>query len=231
MKNWFLSTWKENKAFILFMALMFVFRSAVADWNEVPTGSMQPTIVEGDRLFVNKMAYDIRVPFTHLSLLKLSDPARGDIIVFDSKASDKRLVKRVVGIPGDSVELSNNILKINGEQLVYETVASEAVTFEAVTFESTDASLADVDLRENLLGVEHLIRVKKAGSRLSSFRAVTVPAGYYLALGDNRDNSADSRVIGFVPRNEIVGRSKSVVMSLNYDNFYLPRGDRFFHAL
>ena len=75
---------------------------------------MKPTILEGDRILVNKMAYDIRVPFTLISLHKIADPARGDIIVFDSAVADKRLVKRVVGIPGDRVELINNILFING---------------------------------------------------------------------------------------------------------------------
>lgn len=83
MNSWVINAWKENKSFILFLALMFVFRSAIADWNEVPTGSMKPTIIEGDRILVNKMAYDIRVPFTHIPLVKLADPDRGDIIIFD----------------------------------------------------------------------------------------------------------------------------------------------------
>lgn len=216
MKNRIFKAWRENRSLLLFILLMSVFRSAVADWNEVPTGSMQPTIVEGDRIWVNKMAYDVRVPFTHISLKKIADPARGDIIIFDSEVSDKRLVKRVVGIPGDTVELRNNQLIINGERLAYTSVAATAST---------------KDLQENLLGVEHLIRIDSRGTPLSSFKPVSVPAGYYLALGDNRDNSADSRMIGFVPRDEIVGRSRSVVLSLNYDNFYIPRKDRFFHRL
>lgn len=216
MRKWILKSWKENKSFLFFIALMFVFRSAVADWNEVPTGSMKPTIVEGDRIFVNKLAYDVRIPFTNISLLKLSDPVRGDIIVFDSKASDKRLVKRVVGVPGDIVELKDNVLTINGERLGYKVVASTGST---------------VDKQEDLLGLEYTIRVDKHGSSLSSFQPVEVSAGYYLALGDNRDNSADSRVIGFVPRDEIVGRSRSVVLSLDYENFYIPRKERFFRTL
>ncbi|WP_444888423.1 signal peptidase I [Microbulbifer sp. JMSA008] len=216
MKSWVLKSWRENKSFLLFIALMCVFRSAVADWNEVPTGSMKPTIVEGDRILVNKLAYDVRVPFTNISLLKLSDPVRGDIIIFDSKASEKRLVKRVVGVPGDIVALRDNALFINGEPLAYKEVASTAST---------------VDKQENLLGVEYLVRIGKRGSPLSNFQSVEVPIGYYLALGDNRDNSADSRVIGFVPRHEIVGRSRSVVLSFNYDNFYIPRKNRFFHTL
>lgn len=216
MKQWLVATWRDNKGFILFIVLMLMFRSAIADWNEVPTGSMKPTIIEGDRILVNKMAYDIRVPFTHLSLLKLADPMRGDIIVFDSKVSEKRLVKRVAGIPGDTVEMQNNVLFVNGVKLNYEVAIKSALT---------------EDRLENLLGVKHSVRVKKQGGRLSSFPPVTVPENHYLALGDNRDNSADSRVIGFVPRNEIVGRSKSVVLSLNYNNYRIPRSDRFFQSL
>lgn len=216
MKHWFYKFWQGNKSFFLFVVLMCVFRSAFADWNTVPTGSMKPTILEGDRIFVNKMAYDLRLPFTHVSMYKVSDPARGDIIVFDSKVSGKKLVKRVVGIPGDVVEMQQNRVYINGKPLAYQELSSDGTT--------------EVKL-ENLLGVEHKVMVAPAGTALSSFQPVKIPAGFYLALGDNRDNSADSRVIGFVPRDEIVGRSKSVVMSLNYDSYYMPRSDRFFHTL
>ena len=195
---------------------MTVFRSSIADWNTVPTGSMKPTIIEGDRILVNKMAYDIRVPFTHHSLYNIADPARGDIIIFDSKVSDLKLVKRVIGVPGDVVELTDNVLRINGETLSYEDLSSTPVT---------------QDKSEDLLGVPHNVRVRKAGSSLSSFQPVRVPDGFYLALGDNRDNSSDSRVIGFVPRREIVGRTRSVVLSFDYDNYYIPRSDRFFHTL
>ena len=76
MKHWICKAWKENKSFLIFIALMLIFRSAVADWNEVPTGSMKPTILEGDRILVNKMAYDIRVPFTHISLFQRSNPIK-----------------------------------------------------------------------------------------------------------------------------------------------------------
>ncbi|MFT5133598.1 MAG: signal peptidase I [Gammaproteobacteria bacterium] len=214
MKLWLTKTWKENRSFIVFIMLMFVFRSAIADWNHVPTGSMKPTILEGDHVLVNKMAYDIRFPFTHISLIKRADPVRGDIIVFDSKVSDKRLIKRVVGIPGDIIAMQNNVLYINGERLSYLETDSEVS-----------------DKIEDLLGVEHKIRTLSPGGYLSSFNSVIVPADQYMALGDNRDNSADSRVIGFVPRNEIVGRSRKVVLSINYDNYYIPRSKRFFHTL
>ncbi|UAA40814.1 signal peptidase I [Paraneptunicella aestuarii] len=216
MTNKMTKLYKENRGFLLFVILMSVFKSAVADWNTVPTGSMKPTIIEGDRIWINKLAYDVRIPFTHTSLMKLADPQRGDVIIFDSEVSDIRLVKRVVGVPGDVIALDNNVLYINGEKLDYETA---------------DANNVYQDRKENLAGVEHFIRVHNRGSQLSSFSPVTVPEGHYLAMGDNRDNSSDSRVIGFVPRKEIIGKTETVVMSLNYDNNYLPRAERFFHTL
>ena len=216
MRSWLSTAWKENKSLLVFIALMFVFRSALADWNTVPSGSMKPTILEGDRIFVNKMAYDVRIPFTRVSLLKRADPIRGDIVVFESAAANKRLVKRIVAVPGDVVAMKSNVLHINGKALSYRDIRANA---------------ASIDQTENLLGVRHRVRVAPGGSRLSSFQTLRVPANYYLALGDNRDASADSRVIGLVPRNEIVGRTRSVVLSFNYENFYIPRADRFFHRL
>ncbi|RLV58921.1 signal peptidase I [Parashewanella curva] len=216
MKNWLLKSFKDNKGLIIFLLLMSVFRSAVADWYTVPTGSMKPTILEGDRILANKMAYDVRIPFTHTSLYKMSDPQRGDIIIFESKVADERLIKRVIGVPGDVIELNKNKLSINGKSLSYQSISSNG--------------LVD-DKQENLLGIKHKIRTDKTNSDYASFDTVTVPNGHYLVLGDNRDHSADSRMIGFVPRNEIIGRSKQVIMSLNYDNHYLPRSNRFFQDL
>ncbi len=212
MHIWVLTFLKENKGLFLVLSLMLVFRSAVADWNDVPTGSMKPTIIGGDRILVDKMAYDIRVPFTHISLKKLADPQRSDIVIFDSKAADSRLVKRVVGLPGDVVSMKDNILFINNEKLDYQV-------------------LANGDQIESLLGHNHVIRTQKQGGRLSSFLATIVPIDHYLVLGDNRDNSADSRVVGFVPRNEIIGKTSRVVLSMDYDNYLLPRRDRLFRKL
>ncbi len=216
MKSFIAKVWHDNKSIIVFLSLMLVFRSAVADWSDVPTGSMKPTIVEGDRIFVNKMAYDLRVPFTEHSLVKLSDPKANDIIIFDSKESGIRLVKRVIGTPGDVVSMKNNRLTINKEPIQYSVVRQEADYSHQI---------------ESLGNVTHKITVANNSSELANFNKVVVPAGHYLVLGDNRDKSADSRVIGFVPRNEIVGRSTHVVMSLDYDNYLMPRSDRFWKLL
>lgn len=216
MRMFLVKFWRENKSVILFVSLMMVFRSAVADWSDVPTGSMKPTILEGDRIFVNKMAYDIRVPFSHISLLKVSDPKASDIIIFDSKVSDKRLVKRVIGTPGDVVSMVSNRLIINGQTLNYELMHQQG-----------SASLNE----EEIDGNTHMVTLANQNSPMSSFDPVVVPEEHYLVLGDNRDHSADSRVIGFVPRNEIVGRSSHVVLSLDYENYWLPRSNRFLQQL
>jgi signal peptidase I len=220
MKKSLVKLWKENKALIVFISLMMVFRSAVADWNDVPTGSMQPTIVEGDRILINKMAYDIRLPFTHISLVKLSEPQTNDIIIFDSIASDKRLVKRVIGVPGDNITMKNNQLFINGQAIHHQSQSSKSNSSEQYQ-----------DKIETINGQPHRIRINNIASQLANFNEVKVPTGHYLVLGDNRDNSADSRVIGFVPRNEIIGRSSNVAFSLDYDNYFLPRSERFLHSL
>lgn len=204
--------WVEHRGFIVFFILMFCFRSAIADWSDVPTGSMKPTLVEGDRISINKMAYDLRIPFTHISLYRRAEPARGDIVVFDSKVAGKRLVKRVVGLPGDTIAMEDNRLLINGQAVTYQP-------------------LPDGDQLEFLPGKAHVLRTHSPASSYANFASVTVPAEHYLMLGDNRDNSADSRMIGFVPRSEMVGRSRGVVLSLDYDNYFLPRAERFFKPL
>jgi signal peptidase I len=217
MRDLLLKLWRHNRGFVLFVVLMALFRSAVADWNSVPSGSMRPTVIEGDRILVNKLAYDVRIPFTHVSLYRSADPKRGEIVVFDSQKADKRLVKRVIGEPDDVVQLLDNRLFINGARVPY--VAASCADERCVAEED----LGVVKHRVNLEPLRH--------SRLSSFAPVRVPAGHYLVLGDNRDNSADSRVYGFVPRAEIIGRSNRVAFSVDYDNYYLPRGDRFWHSL
>ncbi|MCL1046759.1 signal peptidase I [Shewanella electrodiphila] len=220
MTNRIIKAIKANKSILLFIILMSVFRSAVADWYTVPSGSMKPTIIEGDRLYADKMAYDLRVPFTHISLYKIADPQRGDIIIFESTAADNRLVKRVIGIPGDVIALTDNVLSINGKTLAYQPISA------------TDSSEDKIEqLFSETSTVNHFVRNSNSGSRLSNFSEVTVPEGHYLALGDNRDHSSDSRVIGFVPRDEIIAKTSSVVMSFDYDNYYIPRSERFLHSL
>lgn len=204
---------RENRGFIIFILLMSIFRSAVADYNSVPTGSMLPTIIPGDQIGIDKLAYDINVPFINHSLVRLNDPKRGEIVVFESDAADMRMVKRVIGVPGDVIELVNNQLIINGEAVNY-----------------SDNEVYSTVYQEQLPTKNHAIQIE-GYSDLTTFGPVEVPQGALLVLGDNRNNSADSRVYGFIPRDEVIGQATRVVMSFNYDEHYKPRGDRFWKPL
>jgi signal peptidase I len=116
LKRW----WTEWLRSVLLIVLIITsFRSAVADWNDVPTGSMKPTIFEGDRIVVNKLAYDLKIPFTTRRIVTWAEPARGDIVVLYSPVDGKRLVKRVVGIPGDTVSMIEDRLIVNDETVSY----------------------------------------------------------------------------------------------------------------
>src|SRR5450755_3383604 len=106
--------WQQLRGIVFIVVLFAAFRSAIADWNDVPTGSMIPTILEGDRIFVNKLAYDLKAPFTTTHLFTWANPNRGEVVVFFSPSDGVRLVKRVIAIPGDVVELRDNRLFLNG---------------------------------------------------------------------------------------------------------------------
>jgi len=219
--------WRKEIRPLLFLALvLFSLRSSLADWNDVPTGSMRPTILEGDRVFINKLAYDLKVPFTTRHIAEWSNPQRGDIVVFFSPHDGKRLVKRVVGLPGDAIELRNNTLVINGSAVEYQPIAEELIR---------DLAPADragrVFASEQLPGQTHAVAGYPAAPAIRSFAPVRVPEGQYFMMGDNRDDSFDSRYWGAVDRKQIVGRATAVVMSLDKKNYWLPRWQRFFTSL
>jgi signal peptidase I len=213
-------------SFFVALVIATSFKSAIADWNVVPTGSMKPTIVEGDRIFVNKLAYDLKIPYTTLHIAKWCEPKRGDIVVFYSPADGERLVKRVVGIPGDSVAMRGNQLVVNGKRLRYEPIHRLMADKPA-----SGGSASTYPLREYLGERPHPIWISPRHRALRSFGPVTVPEESYLVLGDNRDNSADSRYFGFVHGSRIVGRADSIVVSLDIHDHYKPRWERFFTDL
>ncbi len=219
--------WRKDIRPLLVLALvLFSIRSSLADWNDVPSGSMRPTIIEGDRVFVNKLAYDFKFPFTTLHLLQWANPQRGDIVVFYSPYDGKRLVKRVVGLPGDTLELRHNRLFLNGVAVEYEPVPTEP---------SRDLSLGDHATRiyrtEDLPGRPHPIAATPSNPARRDFGPFRVPNGQYFMMGDNRDDSFDSRYYGPVSRKQILGRALAVVFSFDRDHFWIPRWKRSFHSL
>ncbi|HEY3863917.1 MAG TPA: signal peptidase I [Verrucomicrobiae bacterium] len=220
-------TWREFKSFALLIIILTAVRSAIADWNDVPTGSMNPTIVQGDRVFVNKLAYDLKVPFTTWHLAQWGNPKRGDIVVFYSPADGVRLVKRVVGLPGDTVQMSNDQLLINGKPLEYDPLPP--LTGHDVP---ADNDGLRVYAEEKAGGMPaHPVTVLPQRPAMRTFGPTAVPAGEYFMMGDNRDNSNDSRYWGAVERKRIVGRAIMVVMSLDHQHYFEPRWHRFFTGL
>ena len=220
--------WHEWRGFVLFILIMLVFRSAIADWNQVPTGSMIPSILEGDRIVVDKLAYDLRVPFTLTRVARWDNPQRSVVVTFESPQDGKLLVKRVIGVPGDVVALRNNLLTVNGEVAQYEDIPLQQLP-EPVAHASTHIRVA----RETVQGNTRTIMVHRRQHPLMrrTFDPVTVPADHYLVMGDNRDNSQDYRKIGFVHRDLILGRADSIAFSLDYENYYIPRSERFMQDL
>ncbi len=220
------SFWKEwVRPMAVAAAFILPVKSSLADWNWVPTGSMKPTILEGDMILVNKLAYDLKVPFTLTRLAKWSAPSKGDIVVFFSPEDGTRLVKRVVAGPGDTVELRRNTLVVNGSPLDYRLEDIEP--FKSEVYEDPRAILAE----ESLAGHKHHVMAFPSRAAMRDFPKTSVPAGKYFVMGDSRDNSKDSRYFGFVPENQIVGRARHVLVSADKNHFYMPRIGRFFSEI
>lgn len=216
MRNWL----RNNRGLLILLLCFGLFRTAIADWNPVPSGSMRPTILEGDVVLVNRLAYDLRVPFTDFSLRRLGDPRRGDIVTFSSPRDGTRLIKRVVAVPGDVVEMRNEVLYVNGTPAEYSHLSAAREHLGA------GVEVAATRATEHIGGSSRRVQFLPDVGARRSFAALTVPAQQYFMLGDNRDDSADSRYIGLVPRRLIIGRALRVLVSADITGNWLPRLSR-----
>ena len=211
--------WKEWwKTLAVIVFVIIPLKSSIADWNWVPSESMNPTILEGDLVYVNKLAYDLRFPLTLHRLAKWSQPERGNIVICFSPEDRTRLVKRVVGLPGDTIEMKANVLLINGEPLSY----SKSDTDYSDRLQSA-LKKRSVFATENLKGYEHTVMSVPTLPAKRSFGPVTVPQDSFFVMGDNRDMSRDSRYFGFVNSKAIIGRATRVIVSFDKTDWYQPR--------
>lgn len=227
-KSWLAEFWKENRILLLFIGFVVIpVKSSLADWNWVPTGSMKPNILEGDLIFINKAAYDVRVPLTLNRLSKHDDPKRGDIVVCLSPEDGTRLVKRVVAVPGDTIELRHNHLYINDQ---------------AASFRFADPKFpAGVEPRlrqcsnfaEEMVGGSSrtIMETPSLPGRHRNLARQRLQAGQYYLMGDNRDNSRDSREFGPVGRHLILGKATNVLVSFNKLDGLKPRFGRWLSGL
>jgi len=227
IRRFIFRTWKQWRGIIFFVVFVVIpVKSSLADWNWVPTGSMNPTILEGDLIYVDKLAYDLRFPLTFYRLAEWSTPKTGDIVVCFSPEDETRLVKRIIAVPGDTIESKRNTLFLNGQPAAYTKIDSKDTEY-------LSSGLKDRSIlaTENLDGCTHAVMSIPSVRALRDFGPVTVPADHYFVMGDNRDNSKDSRHFGFVQRQAIVGKARGVIVSFDITDKYQPRLKRFFDSL
>ncbi|MDG1818916.1 MAG: signal peptidase I [Porticoccaceae bacterium] len=177
------------------LGLVLVLRSFVIEPFQIPSSSMVPTLKVGDFIVVNKWTYGIRLPVIRNKIIELNSPERGDVMVFFPPHEERYFIKRVVGLPGDEIHVLNGVLYVNGDKMSQKVLAEE------------EAAPRSVVMTENLTGVEHAIQKRLLPTRLSQNFTAVVPQGHYFMMGDNRDNSSDSRVWGPVPEERIVGKA------------------------
>ena len=193
--------------FILTITGVLAFRWSFAEPYVIPSGSMQPTLQIGDRIGVVKTAYDLKIPFTDLAIAQVSDPRRGDVIVFRHPGDHTTfLVKRLIGLPGDHISVHNGRISVNGESARYH----DGCRADSRRPENPDTHCEELP---DATG-KHAARFLNDGQRMTESEDYDVPAQHYFFMGDNRDNSSDSRSWGFVPRRNIQGKAVAVLFSL-----------------
>jgi signal peptidase I len=198
-----------SKSFFPVIFLVFFIRSFIAEPFKIPSGSMMPTLLAGDFIFVNKFTYGIRVPILNYTLIEVGLPKRGDVFVFHYPPKPSiDYIKRVVGLPGDLIEYKSKTLFINGKKMEQTFVDKYPYTLNEIHH------IEAKEFKEVLGNLRHSILIHDLPGEDFKFK---VPQGHYLAFGDNRDNSADSRVWGFVPEQHLVGRA--FFIWLNFSEF------------
>ena len=205
------------RSFFPVIFIVLVLRSFLVEPFRIPSGSMMPTLLVGDFILVNKFSYGIRLPVLNTKIIEIDDPKRGDPVVFRYPRQPQiDYIKRVVGLPGDTIYYQNKTLYINGEAMQQTPVGRYTGVGSGVRMTGAIKAV------ENLDGVEHAILVHPLAPNFASgcqFLArgpITVPEGHYFVMGDNRDNSNDSRCWGYVPEENLVGKAFGVWM--NWDS-------------
>ncbi|UTW45519.1 signal peptidase I [bacterium SCSIO 12696] len=197
------------------VALVLVLRSFLFEPFQIPSGSMIPTLKVGDFILVNKYAYGLRLPVSGTKVVDIGEPERGDVMVFIPPHKKQHYIKRVIGLPGDTVEVRRGVLFVNGQEMTQSEYRDIPVNNDTCSHLGLYECVVQL---ENLGGVEHVVqRIKYPNPNHSvSFAfAAKVPEGHYFMVGDNRDNSNDSRGWGAVPEQNIVGKAVAVWMHWN----------------
>jgi len=194
-------------SFFPILLLVFLLRSFLFEPFRIPSGSLEPTLLQGDFILVNKFDYGIRLPVSHTKMISTHTPKRGDIVVFRWPPNPSfNFIKRVIGVPGDHISYVNKTLTVNGQTIPQSPVQNGVTVME----EGTEWQAQEK--QENLFGLNHHIYTD-ANRPNNDFHDIVVPEHMYFVMGDNRDHSQDSRYWGFVPDKNIVGKAVLVWMS------------------
>ncbi|MDQ7015370.1 MAG: signal peptidase I [Gammaproteobacteria bacterium] len=197
------------RSFFPVLLVVLLLRSFLVEPFRIPSGSMMPTLLVGDFILVNKFSYGVRLPVLNKKVVDIDTPKRGDVVVFRYPRNPSvDYIKRVIGLPGDQIEYFNKVLYINGERISVEKVG----LFESA--KEARGGLATVEFKEDLGTVNHSMLITPSRYNSPEGR-YTVPEGHYFVMGDNRDNSNDGRVWGFVPDENLVGRAFAIWMHWN----------------
>ncbi len=204
----------ENaRSFFWVLLLVWVIRSFIIQPYRVPSGSLQPTVEPGDFLVVNQFAYGLHFPVTNDKLVSIGEPKRGDIVLFYAPPNPSIVfVKRLVGLPGDHVKYQDKVLYINGKEMAQQDMGN-TVDDEPPLGGNPEEHIPVSLKKENLDGVVHSIYVMPPDTGLTANVDVIVPPGNYFMMGDNRDNSDDSRTWGTVPEKNLIGKAFRIWMS------------------
>jgi signal peptidase I len=195
------------------LLLVLVIRSFLVEPFHIPSGSLKPTLLTGDLILVNKYDYGLRLPVLDTKILKVSEPKLGDIVVFHWPVNPSiDFIKRVIGVPGDRISYINKVLYVNGQK------ASQQLIGYAVDSNDSGPVWTVQKLQENLLGIQHDIYINPQQPAID-FTDLVVPKGQYFVMGDNRDDSEDSRYWGFVPEKYLVGKAFLIWLSWDSNNW------------
>lgn len=197
------------------IAVVFLLRSFLFEPFRIPSGSMLPTLHIGDFILVNKFDYGIRLPVTNTKIIPVGSPERGDVVVFKYPMDTQvDYIKRVVGLPGDTVEYRDKVLYVNGVEQKQTGSRDFVDDSTMITLEERDEQLGEVNhliardaRRPSWVPLQGILRKEKSCDYNERGFVCTVPEGHYFMMGDNRDNSEDSRYWGFVPDEDLVGRA------------------------
>lgn len=207
--------WAEySRSFFPVLLIVLIIRSFIVQPYRVPTGSLEPTVLPGDLVAVNQFAYGLRLPVLNTKIVSIGEPKRGDIVVFRWPVDPSvDFIKRVIGLPGDHVVYKNKVLYVNGEE-IKQTAVGTGTDYEP----GNDMPVNQY--QEVLNGVKYTININPQVMRNDDFD-ITVPAGQYFMMGDNRDNSDDSRSWGFVPEQNLIGKGFLVWMSWDSETHHI----------